>query len=130
MDLTADSPNASSYSEVDAYHSGVRFDYAGPTAGKHQGTVFTEARVELVLSQKDPAVNGSALRLYGAQKRPERTFPSFIGKSVPGSTEPLHRLVDTAKQNANREKSTKECKKVWGYELMHHSSVFLSLSLL
>ncbi|MFF8659749.1 NucA/NucB deoxyribonuclease domain-containing protein [Streptomyces huasconensis] len=114
MDLTADSPNASPYSEVNSYHSNVRFDYAGQTAGKHKGTVFTEARVELTMSRKDPLVKESALHIYDAQKRPERTFPSFVGKSVPGEKEPLHRLVDKKKQEDNREKSIKECAKVWG----------------
>ncbi|MFF8659204.1 NucA/NucB deoxyribonuclease domain-containing protein [Streptomyces huasconensis] len=114
MGLTADSPNASPYSQVNSYHSNVRFDYAGQIAGKHKGTVFTESRVELTMSRKDSAVKESALHIYDAQKRPERTFPSFVGKSVPGEKEPLHRLVDKKKQDENRDKSIKECTKVWG----------------
>jgi hypothetical protein len=94
MDVTADSPNATSYTQVDAYHSGVRFDYAGPVAGKYKGTVFTEARVELSMSQSDPEVDESALPIYDAQNRLERTFPSWPNKTVPGATEPLHRLID------------------------------------
>lgn len=66
------------------------------------------------MSQKDPAVNESALHIYDALKRPERTFPSFLGKSVPGEKEPLHRLVDTAQNDKQRANSIKECKKVWG----------------
>lgn len=114
LDLTADSPNATPYSKVDSYHSNVRFDYAGNIAGKHKGTVFTQARVELTMSRKDPAVKESALHIFDAQNRPERTFPSFAGKSVPGKKEPLHRLVDETKQGENRKKSISECKKVWG----------------
>ncbi|MGV2916347.1 NucA/NucB deoxyribonuclease domain-containing protein [Streptomyces alfalfae] len=115
MDLTVDSPNATPYPHgVGAYRSNVRFDYAGQIAGKHKGTVFTEARVQLTMSRKDPEVKESALHIYDAQKRPERTFPSFVGKSVPGEKKPLHRLVDKDKQDDNRTKSIGECKKVWG----------------
>ncbi|MGC4987577.1 hypothetical protein ACLQ18_44645 [Streptomyces sp. DT193] len=40
------------------YHSSVRQDYAGRLAGKYKGTLFTAARVELVMSQKDPGASG------------------------------------------------------------------------
>ncbi|MEU8795329.1 hypothetical protein [Streptomyces sp. NPDC048643] len=76
MDLSASSPNAAPFTEGGSvYTSCVRYDYAGKIAGKFLGTVFTQARVELVLSQKDPAVNESALHIYDALNRPERTFP-------------------------------------------------------
>lgn len=115
MDVTASSPSITiKYSEVDAFYSNVRFDYAGPVGGKHKGTVFTQACVELVMSQKDPDVNESALHIYDAQKRPERTFPSWPGKTVPGEKTPLHRLINKDKQEANRDKSIAECKTVWG----------------
>ncbi len=45
--------------------------------------------MELVLSQKDPAVNESALHIYDALNQPERIFPSWPGKTVPGVKEPL-----------------------------------------
>ncbi|WFB09227.1 NucA/NucB deoxyribonuclease domain-containing protein [Streptomyces sp. LX-29] len=114
MDLNAGSPNALPYSLASSYRSLARFDYAGPVVGKHMGTVFTEARVALRLSMKDPAVNESALHIYDALKRPERTFPSWLGKSVPGSKEPLHRLIDKDEQEENRDKSIATCKEVWG----------------
>ncbi|WP_078601184.1 NucA/NucB deoxyribonuclease domain-containing protein [Streptomyces violens] len=115
MDVTANSPNAKlPYSLVGAYYSNVRFDYAGPTAGKYKGTVLTQARVELAMNRKDAATKESSLHIYDALNRPERTFPSWPGKTVPGATEPLHRLVDPDKQEANRKKSIKECEKVWG----------------
>ncbi|MFJ8364599.1 NucA/NucB deoxyribonuclease domain-containing protein [Streptomyces sp. NPDC093984] len=115
MDLSVASPNAAPYTDgVDAYHPNVRYDYAGKVAGKFKGTVFTQARVELVMSQKDPAVKESALHIYDAQNRPERTFPSWPGKTVPGAKEPLHRLINKDKQKANRDRSIKECEKVWG----------------
>ncbi|MEU3963239.1 NucA/NucB deoxyribonuclease domain-containing protein [Streptomyces buecherae] len=116
MDVTASTPtpNVTPYSLVDAYHSNVRYDYAGPHAGKHKGTVFTQARVELVMNRKDPAVNESAQHIYEAQKNPELTFPSWPGKSIPGATEPLHRLVDEKKQEENRSKAIATCRDVWG----------------
>jgi hypothetical protein len=115
MDLSASSPNSAPYLEgSNVYNSGVRYDYAGKVAGKYKGTVFTKARVELVMSQKDSAVNESAVHIYDALNRPERTFPSWPGKSVPGSKEPLRRVVDPKKIEDNRKKSIKECKKVWG----------------
>ncbi|MEU6369810.1 NucA/NucB deoxyribonuclease domain-containing protein [Streptomyces sp. NPDC046931] len=115
LDLTASSPSAAPYTGgVDAYHSNVRYDYAGKVAGKYKGTVFNQARVEIVMSQKDPDVKESALHIFDAQNRPERTFPSWPGKTVPGAKEPLHRLINKDKQQANREHSIKECEKVWG----------------
>ncbi|MFF9627357.1 hypothetical protein [Streptomyces griseosporeus] len=115
MDVTATSPTArSGYFEVSAFTSSVRFGYAGPSAGKYKGTVFTQARVELVMSQKDPLVNESALHIYDALNRPERTFPSWPGKSIPGVKEPLHRVTTASKIEENRKKSISECKKVWG----------------
>ncbi|WP_052868749.1 hypothetical protein [Streptomyces niger] len=45
---------------VDAYHSNVRFDYAGPTAGKYKGTVLTQARVELSMNRKDASTRESS----------------------------------------------------------------------
>ncbi|MFF4716940.1 NucA/NucB deoxyribonuclease domain-containing protein [Streptomyces eurythermus] len=115
MDLSASSPNAAPFTGGSTvYNSNVRYDYAGKVAGKFKGTVFTQARVELPMSQKDPAVNESALHIYDALNHPERTFPSWPGKSVPGGKEPLHRLIDKDKQEANRNRSIKECGKVWG----------------
>ncbi|MER6148293.1 NucA/NucB deoxyribonuclease domain-containing protein [Streptomyces hirsutus] len=115
MDLSVSSPNSAPYMEgSNVYNSSVRYDYAGNVAGKHKGTVFTKACVELVMSQKDPAVNESAVHIYDALNRPERTFPSWPGKNVPGAKGPLHRVVDPKKIDDNRDKSIKECKKVWG----------------
>ncbi|WP_330342564.1 hypothetical protein [Streptomyces sp. NBC_00557] len=106
MDLTASSPNAAPFTGgTDNFHSNVRYDYAGKIAGKYKGTVFTQARVELVMSKKDPAVNESALHIYDALYHPERTFPSWVGKTVPGTKEPLHRQVDQTKIDKNQRKS-------------------------
>ncbi|MER5934982.1 NucA/NucB deoxyribonuclease domain-containing protein [Streptomyces sp. NPDC002054] len=114
LDVTADSPNATPYAQAVAHHSNVRYDYAGPVVGKHKGTVFKEARVDLALSRKAPEIKASTQHIYDALKRPELTFPSFASKTVPGEKEPLHRLIDKKRQDDQREKSIKECRKVWG----------------
>jgi hypothetical protein len=116
MNLGANSPSAdSSYSEVGAFHSNVRFDYAGIVAGKYRGTVFTEARVELALSLSDEAIKESTMHIRDALENPERTFPSWPGKSVPGAgDEPLHRLIDQDKSSLNRKVAIATCKDVWG----------------
>ncbi|MFD9374611.1 NucA/NucB deoxyribonuclease domain-containing protein [Streptomyces sp. NPDC059999] len=114
LDMRVSSPTAVSWTDPVVAYSSVRFDYAGPTAGKHKGTVFTEARVDLVMSLKDPAVNESARHILDAQQFPERTFPSWAGKNVPGASEPLHRLIDKDKQKKNRDKAISTCDDVWG----------------
>ncbi|GAA3122908.1 hypothetical protein GCM10020254_82520 [Streptomyces goshikiensis] len=114
LDMRVSSPTAVPWTDPVMAYSSVRFDYAGPTAGKYKGTVFTEARVELVMSLKDPAVDQSARHILDAQQLPERTFPSWAGKTVPGATEPLHRLIDKDKQEKNREKAIATCNDVWG----------------
>lgn len=95
-------------------YSSIRYDYAGRAAGKYKGAVFTEARVELKMSLKDPEVDQSARHILDAQKLPERTFPSWPGKAVPGATEPLHRRVDRKEQNDNRDITIATCNDVWG----------------
>nr|WSZ18826.1 NucA/NucB deoxyribonuclease domain-containing protein [Streptomyces canus] len=61
-----------------------------------------------------PEVDQSARHILDAQQFPERTFPSWPGKSVPGADEPLHRLINTDQQQANRNQATKTCNDVWG----------------
>ncbi|MDX3804125.1 NucA/NucB deoxyribonuclease domain-containing protein [Streptomyces sp. AK04-3B] len=112
--MTLTSPTAVPWIEPDMAHSNIRFDYAGPVAGKYQGTVFIDARVELQLSLSDPEVDQSARHILDAQQFPERTFPSWPGKTVPGAQEPLHRLTDTTQRDANRNQAIKTCKDVWG----------------
>ncbi|MFJ1569960.1 NucA/NucB deoxyribonuclease domain-containing protein, partial [Streptomyces erythrochromogenes] len=114
LDMRVSSPTAVPWTDPVMAYSSVRFDYTGRAAGKHKGTVFTEARVELVMSLKDPSVDQSARHILDAQQLPERTFPSWAGKTVPGSTEPLHRRINKTKQDENRDKSIRECREVWG----------------
>ncbi|MEU8435416.1 hypothetical protein AB0F18_21365 [Streptomyces sp. NPDC029216] len=114
LEMQVTSPTAVPWTDPVMAYSSVRFDYAGPTAGKYKGTVFSEARVELVMSLKDPAVDQSARHILDAQQLPERTFPSWAGKTVPGATEPLHRLVNSDQQAENRKKAIATCNDVWG----------------
>lgn len=112
MNIT--SPTAVPWVDSNMAYSNVRFDYTGRAAGKYKGTVFVEARVELTMSLKDPEVDQSARHILDAQQLPERTFPSWPGKSVPGSSEPLHRLINRDKQDANRDVAIATCNDVWG----------------
>ncbi len=112
--MTLTSPTAVPWIEPDMAHSNIRFDYAGPVAGKHKGTVFTDARVELQFSLSDPDVDQSARHILDAQQFPERTFPSWPGKTVPGADEPLHRLINADQQQTNRNQAIKTCNDVWG----------------
>jgi hypothetical protein len=75
----------------------------------------SESKVHLITDRNGlPLSLGISGAIYDALNRPERTFPSWPGKSVPGSKEPLRRVVDPEKIEDNRKKSIKECKKVWG----------------
>nr|BEK71219.1 hypothetical protein KPHV_84460 [Kitasatospora purpeofusca] len=102
------------WQQTDVGHSNVRFDCAGPVAGKFRGTVFTEARAELVMKLSDPNVRESARHIKDAVSSPERTFPSWVGKSVPGEKEPLHRRIDEKDKDENRKVAIKACEEVWG----------------
>ncbi|MFD3938143.1 NucA/NucB deoxyribonuclease domain-containing protein [Streptomyces sp. NPDC058611] len=112
LEVTA--PGALPYIQVSEIQSSVRYDTQGPSAGKHRGTVFPGARSELKLSLRDPEVNESARHILDAQTLPDRTFPSEAGKTVPGGTTPLHRLIDKDLQEANRDRAIKTCTDVWG----------------
>ncbi|WP_229328301.1 NucA/NucB deoxyribonuclease domain-containing protein [Streptomyces sp. UNOC14_S4] len=115
MEMSVTSPTAAPWVESNMAYSNIRFDYAGRPAGKYKGTVFTEARVELAMSLSDPTVKQSARHILDAQQFPERTFPSWPGKTVPGGNdEPLHRLIDVDKQKANRKRSIEQCEDAWG----------------
>ncbi|MGA5135217.1 NucA/NucB deoxyribonuclease domain-containing protein [Streptomyces olivoreticuli] len=115
MEMNVTSPTAAPWVDADMAYSNIRFDYTGRAAGKYKGTVFTDARVELTMSLKDPKVDQSARHILDAQQFPERTFPSWPGKSVPGGADdPLHRLIDSDLQGKNRDNSIKQCNDVWG----------------
>lgn len=57
LGLRVSSPSAdTSWSQIGAAVSNVRFDHAGPIVGRHQGTVFVEAESFYELSLSDSAV--------------------------------------------------------------------------
>ncbi|MFF4384595.1 NucA/NucB deoxyribonuclease domain-containing protein [Kitasatospora sp. NPDC001547] len=49
-----------------------------------------------------------------AQNTPERTFPSFAGKGIPGAKQPLHQLINREKQDENRKVAIATCRIIWG----------------
>ncbi|MEU8779594.1 NucA/NucB deoxyribonuclease domain-containing protein [Streptomyces sp. NPDC048606] len=116
LSVKVTSPTAEPWEDRTMATSKFRFDYAGRTAGKYKGTVFPEARVEMVMRLADPEVDQSARHILDAQQFPERTFPSWAGKTVPGAAagQPLHRMVNAEKQDEQRAKSISQCKEVWG----------------
>lgn len=67
-----------------------------------------------LVSLGDTAITESTRHIRDAQQHPERSFPSRVGKTVPGATEPLHRLIDEDKQAANRRAAIGTCEDVWG----------------
>ncbi len=97
-------------------------------AGKYVGTVFPEFTPTfdlVVIAAVDatlPLVIESARHIDDALHRPERTFPSFIGKTIPGeylpalgtSQRPLHRLIDSVANDSNRTAAGRICDDVWG----------------
>jgi hypothetical protein len=56
----------------------------------------------------------SARHIDDALHHPERTFPSFVGKNIPGESVPLHRLTNTTQQAANNTAAVNTCISVWG----------------
>jgi hypothetical protein len=101
--------------QPDIVETYIRFDTGRKMVRAH-GAVFPDYTPELVLSLSDPAVNESALHIRDAQDFPTRTFPSWLGKTVPGKPggEPLHRTVDDARSTANNTAAINTCKQVWG----------------
>lgn len=126
LDLAVESnmPKVDSWYDPGAGFSRVRFDSAGATAGKFRGAVFTDhiPTYDLMAiaraKNKVDDIAESARHIADALHHSERTFPSFLGKNIPGrsSDRPLHRLDDTSKIGSNRTHAGKVCKDVWGIE--------------
>lgn len=110
--LSVAAPGADLWDNPVPQHSNVRFDSAGAVAGKFSGTVFTDAKVVIPFSLT--SFPQSARHYDDALHHTERTFPSIIGKSVPGEDRPLHRTLDSGRQTANNDAAVKTCKDVWG----------------
>ncbi|AHH98776.1 hypothetical protein GCM10010174_85470 [Kutzneria viridogrisea] len=95
----------------------VRFDSVGQRlGGKCEGTVFTDLTPNLEIHLTGHGTDQEARNVDDALHHPERTFPSVIGKSVPGASlsNPLHRLMDVGERNRNHDASVGICKDVWG----------------
>lgn len=99
----------------DSSTSRSRYDSAS-YVGATRGAVFTDHQLVFTVDLRDPTQDESALHILDAQTRPDRTFPSWVGKSVPGRTEPLKRLYtpDGKAKEANRTKSVALCEEIWG----------------
>ncbi|MFW5420951.1 hypothetical protein J0910_30490 [Nocardiopsis sp. CNT-189] len=121
MDIGASHPQTNSYSEPGLFRTRARFDSAAPSGQPKHGTVLADTPGLYTLSLDDPAVEQTALHIYDAQNRPERTFPSHLGKTVPGKKpqgqeegRPLHRMENKKKKDKNRRAAGRVCTDVWG----------------
>jgi hypothetical protein len=115
LDLTLGTAPIRPSEQPGIFTSEVRFD-SGRGVAAANGTVFHTFLPAFPLSRTDPLVRDSALHIYDAQNRPERTFPSWVGKSIPGKTaeDPLHRMFDETKRRENRAASIQFCIDTWG----------------
>ncbi|MFD2422412.1 NucA/NucB deoxyribonuclease domain-containing protein [Amycolatopsis pigmentata] len=114
VNLAAFGPNTDPWQDPLTRYSNIRFDSAGAVAGKARGTVFTQAKVVVPFSLSSPTYPQSARHYSDALTNPVTTFPSTLGKNVPGATTPLHRTLNTATQDANNAAARKTCDDVWG----------------
>ncbi|MBW4717402.1 hypothetical protein KZQ38_09515 [Saccharothrix sp. SC076] len=94
----------------------VRFDSAGSALGngKYKGTVFLDHTPTLVLPLTGAGIDEEARHVDDALHHTERTFPSSLGKNVPGETRPLHRLMDATQRSSNHSASVGICRNIWG----------------
>ncbi|WP_306943962.1 NucA/NucB deoxyribonuclease domain-containing protein [Streptomyces phaeochromogenes] len=98
--------------------NGFRCDSASYPAQK-QGCVF-DLTQELWydLSVANPDVNETAQHIVDAQEQPETTFPTWSGKTVPGSVtsgQPLNRVFhDTRLRDNNHAQAVRTCKEFFG----------------
>ncbi|SNR59103.1 NucA/NucB deoxyribonuclease domain-containing protein [Actinoplanes regularis] len=115
LDLTLGSLPIKPSIQPSIFTTEVRFDSGRGVAAQH-GTVFPRYLPSFALSMSDPQIRDSALHIYDAQNRPERTFPAWLGKSVPGKTaeDPLHRMFNEALKKDNRAASIGFCIDTWG----------------
>ncbi|MEV0131774.1 hypothetical protein AB0H83_25345 [Dactylosporangium sp. NPDC050688] len=109
------------YSNPTAVINASRFDSAGaPLGGKFHGAVFTDFVPTLELDARQGSNHRSEARhVLDALQRPRLTFPSVVGKSVPGaagSNRPLHRLMPKSYRDQNHDGAVSICTEVWGPE--------------
>ncbi|MBQ1051851.1 hypothetical protein KBX50_25735 [Micromonospora sp. C51] len=116
LNLYAHSPAQPEFSwspSIDTSVSRTRYDSAD-YVGASRGAVFTDYRLVFEVDVNDPTQDESALHILQAQEHPMLTFPSWVGKTVPGKTTPLTRMHNKANNDANRNKSVAMCKSIWG----------------
>jgi hypothetical protein len=114
VELSAAAPGSNTWKDPVGRNADVRFDSAGTGSMRARGTIFSDVRSVFTLSLSDDAVKESARHIDDALHHPERTFPAKVGKNVPGEVTPLHREMDTSKQDANNRVAKANCDDVWG----------------
>jgi hypothetical protein len=94
----------------------ARFDSAGSPIGSApaNGAVVSDAVPTMDIDRGATSTyRAEAVHVDDALHHTDRTFPSFVGKNVPGETRPLHRLMGTANE-ANHTEAVKLCTSIWG----------------
>ena len=129
MAITPADPKIIPWSESDMTSAEIRFDSAGSgLASAANGTVFSDFSptfdlAALARAQNDTAaVQESIQHIDDALHHVERTWPSFIGKAIPGEYKPelgseqrpLHRMTGEDRIDKNRLRAKKVCVDVWG----------------
>jgi hypothetical protein len=120
LDMTVDShrPDIIAWHEDNMLYTQTRFDSAGTNyAASADGAVVDTYSPIFLLHLSDATETQSAHHIDDAIHHPERTFPSFLGKSIPGgvdSGEALHRTLDKTTIENNRTAAKNICTDVWG----------------
>ncbi|MEV7628953.1 NucA/NucB deoxyribonuclease domain-containing protein [Actinoplanes sp. NPDC089786] len=98
---------------VTVAHTPIRYDSA-TYVGRARGAIFPAYRLTFVVDSIADNQDESALHIKQAFERPQLTWPSWQGKTVPGRTEPLTRMYNPAANSSNRNKSENMCRKIYG----------------
>jgi hypothetical protein len=77
--------------------------------------VFPAYKLVFTLDVRLPDQTESARHIMAALEQPRLTFPSWLGKTVPGGpSEPLTRLYNEADRDKNQSKSRTTCDQLFG----------------
>ncbi|MEV0134859.1 hypothetical protein AB0H83_41185 [Dactylosporangium sp. NPDC050688] len=129
MAITPSDPEITPWTENNMTSAEIRFDSAGSAlASSANGTVFSDFSPTFDLAALARAANNTAgvqesiQHIDDALHHVDRTWPSFVGKAIPGEYKPelgseqrpLRRMTGTDRIDKNRDRAKKVCVDVWG----------------
>lgn len=82
--------------------------------GKSEGCVFPAGQAIFEPSLTDAKIRESSEHIAFALIYPGKTRPDKKGKKIPGANSPLHRVLDKATRNANRDAAVAACRAAYG----------------